>query len=352
MCTGAHAGRARRASRRLRAVRCLLPAAPGRQPAPEVPSAAGRGVTRRLPRQQQDVLPGTGTAPHPAAPVPGLPHRENQRIRPADYGPAAAAVSAATPSRSGDRGNPGVVPRPPSHRQPHHLQCPAGAPPALVPRQDPLARRPLVARPADTLGRRRRRPARRDQRHDRPGDRARPSRLRRPQRPARPGRQRLPPLHGGRAHPAACPGAPARTPPDLPPARHLAARTGNPAVQRQRMPGHHGRRAPGTPAPRHCTIEQLIYARTQAAHTPDGQAGTARAWRRRIQALIDADPRTVTESCPQTLFLAAAYPETIATAAAATQAPAPTPQSPAAGGPTTTNRPRRSAVFLPAARSA
>ncbi len=71
---------------------------------------------------------------------------------------------------------------------------------------------------------------------------------------------------------------------------------------------------------RHCTIEQLIYARTQAAHTPDGQAGTTRAWKRRLQALIEANPRTITESCPHALFLAAAYPETIATAAAAIQA--------------------------------
>jgi hypothetical protein len=71
--------------------------------------------------------------------------------------------------------------------------------------------------------------------------------------------------------------------------------------------------------PVRCTIEQLIYARTRAAHAPGGQAGTARAWKRRMQALIDANPRTVTESCPQALFLAAAYPETIAAAAAAIQ---------------------------------
>jgi hypothetical protein len=36
-----------------------------------------------------------------------------------------------------------------------------------------------------------------------------------------------------------------------------------------------------------------------------------------MQALIESNPRTVTESCPQALFLAAAYPETIAAAAAA-----------------------------------
>ncbi len=68
---------------------------------------------------------------------------------------------------------------------------------------------------------------------------------------------------------------------------------------------------------RHCTIEQLIYARTRAAHTPDGHAEATRAWKRRLQALIEANPRTVTQACPQALFLAAAYPETIAAAAAA-----------------------------------
>jgi hypothetical protein len=67
---------------------------------------------------------------------------------------------------------------------------------------------------------------------------------------------------------------------------------------------------------RRCTSEQLIYARVRAAHEPNGQAGPVRAWKRRIQALIGSNPRTVTESCAQALFLAAAYPETIAAAAA------------------------------------
>ena len=72
---------------------------------------------------------------------------------------------------------------------------------------------------------------------------------------------------------------------------------------------------------RHYTPEQLIYARTQATHTADGQARTTRAWKRRLQALLEANPRTVIESCPHALFPAAAYPETIATAAAAIHAP-------------------------------
>jgi hypothetical protein len=63
---------------------------------------------------------------------------------------------------------------------------------------------------------------------------------------------------------------------------------------------------------RRCTIEQLIYSRNQAA--PENQAD--RAWKRRIMALIDSNPRPVTESNPQALFQAAAYPEAIASVAA------------------------------------
>jgi hypothetical protein len=64
---------------------------------------------------------------------------------------------------------------------------------------------------------------------------------------------------------------------------------------------------------RRCTAEQLIYARV---HAPAGQTGSERAWKRRTTALIEANPRLVTESHPQALFLAAAYPEAIAAAAA------------------------------------
>jgi hypothetical protein len=61
------------------------------------------------------------------------------------------------------------------------------------------------------------------------------------------------------------------------------------------------------------TAEQLIYARVRA-HA--GQAGSERMWKRRTTALIESNPRSVTESSPQALFLAAAYPEAIAAAAA------------------------------------
>jgi hypothetical protein len=59
----------------------------------------------------------------------------------------------------------------------------------------------------------------------------------------------MPPLRNRTPHPAAGPGAPARPPPGLPQARHLTLRAGSPAVQRQRLPRHPGRRAPGPPAP-------------------------------------------------------------------------------------------------------
>jgi hypothetical protein len=63
---------------------------------------------------------------------------------------------------------------------------------------------------------------------------------------------------------------------------------------------------------RRCTIEQLIYAKIQAAASRDD-----RAWKRRTLALIKSNLRQVTESSAQALFQAAAYPETIAAAACA-----------------------------------
>ena len=63
---------------------------------------------------------------------------------------------------------------------------------------------------------------------------------------------------------------------------------------------------------RHCTIEQLIYAKVQAAHAPWNPAQPT-SWKHRLQALIDSNPTT--QSCPPAFLLAATYPETIATAA-------------------------------------
>ena len=62
---------------------------------------------------------------------------------------------------------------------------------------------------------------------------------------------------------------------------------------------------------RRCTIEQLIYARIQA---PADQAG--HAWKRRTAALIESNPQPVTETSPQALFQAAAYPDAVAAACA------------------------------------
>jgi hypothetical protein len=58
-----------------------------------------------------------------------------------------------------------------------------------------------------------------------------------------------------------------------------------------------------------CTAEQLIYSRIQAAAARDDHA-----WKRRTLALIESNPRQVTESSAPALFEAAAYPEAIATA--------------------------------------
>jgi TniQ len=83
---------------------------------------------------------------------------------------------------------------------------------------------------------------------------------------------------------------------------------------------------------RRCTIEQLTYSRLQAAAGQDDHA-----WKRRTLALIETNPRQVTESSAQALFQAAAYPEAIAAAAGGLHPPAnagPWPQAwHAASGP-------------------
>lgn len=63
---------------------------------------------------------------------------------------------------------------------------------------------------------------------------------------------------------------------------------------------------------RRCTIEQLIHSRAQA---PAGQDD--RAWKRRAMALIESNPRRVTEAGAQALLQAAAHPEAIAAAVTA-----------------------------------
>ncbi len=60
---------------------------------------------------------------------------------------------------------------------------------------------------------------------------------------------------------------------------------------------------------RQSTIEQLIYAQVQAAA---GQPGPERAWKHRTVTLIESNPRPVTESSPQAMFLAASSPEAVA----------------------------------------
>ena len=68
---------------------------------------------------------------------------------------------------------------------------------------------------------------------------------------------------------------------------------------------------------RRLTVEQLIYSRTQATTGQDDHA-----WKRRTLALIESNPRQVTESSAQALFQAAAYPEAIAAAEGSLHPPA------------------------------
>jgi hypothetical protein len=64
---------------------------------------------------------------------------------------------------------------------------------------------------------------------------------------------------------------------------------------------------------RRCTAEQLVHARIQAARQPGSAAQIS--WKQRMQTLITSNPRAVIESCPQELFTAAGYPETVTTTA-------------------------------------
>ena len=71
-----------------------------------------------------------------------------------------------------------------------------------------------------------------------------------------------------------------------------------------------------------CTTEQLVYSKIQATAGQDD-----RAWKRRTLALIESNPRQVTESSAPALFQAAAYPEAIAAAAGGLHRPAKLTQS-------------------------
>jgi hypothetical protein len=111
-------------------------------------------------------------------------------------------------------------------------------------------------------------------------------------------------------------GPPARPPPGLPQARHLAVRPGTPQFSVRGCPDILAAERQARHLLRHRTIEQLIYSKIQAAAGQDDHA-----WKRRTLALIETNPRQVTESGAQALFQAAAYPEAIATAVAACASP-------------------------------
>jgi hypothetical protein len=55
------------------------------------------------------------------------------------------------------------------------------------------------------------------------------------------------------------------------------------------------------------SIEETVYATVQA---PEGR--DEHAWKRRTAALVKSNPRTLTETSPQALFQAAAYPDAVA----------------------------------------
>lgn len=57
------------------------------------------------------------------------------------------------------------------------------------------------------------------------------------------------------------------------------------------------------------SIEETVYATVQA---PEGR--DEHAWKRRPAALVKSNPRTFTETSPQALFQAAAYPDAVAAA--------------------------------------
>ena len=194
--------------RRLRAVRRLLPAATGRRPAP-ADACPARRAFRLGPRQRQvNALPRAGAPRHPGAPVSRLPPGEHER------------VLTASPSRAPSRSQC----RPPGG-QPHRSQAAAARPGPRRPAQDRWPHRSSLAHSRAAMPPQVAVSAAAAASH--PGDGSRPGR---------------PPL-------ASRLGPPARLPPGLPQARHLAVRAGNTAVQRQGLPGHPGRRTPGPPPP-------------------------------------------------------------------------------------------------------
>jgi len=92
------------------------------------------------------------------------------------------------------------------------------------------------------------------------------------------------------------------------------SRTGTPQFSVSGCPGIMAAERQARRLLRHSTAEQLIHARIRAAQEPGGPAAQL-AWKQRTHALITSNSRTVVESCPQELFAAAGYPETVATAA-------------------------------------
>jgi hypothetical protein len=91
------------------------------------------------------------------------------------------------------------------------------------------------------------------------------------------------------------------------------SRTGTPQFSVSECPGIMAAERQARRLLRRCTTEQLIHARIQAARQHSSAAQIS--WKQRMHALITSNPRAVIESCPQELFTAAGYPETVTTTA-------------------------------------
>ena len=278
----------------------------GRDLRPRLPGSTRATFYRALERHE-----------HPAAPVPAT--ATSARISGYVLQPPARQPQPfplPVPGCPGERGNAGLVPRPPRRRQPDQPRCPARHPPALVPRSRPggttTAGSMTSSRPGQTTP-----------------PRASPWSAAQPPQPSR---TRFPPSAGSAASPSGP--SPHAASAQQPAASSSRSRSTFPPTTRSASgtasgcPGREHRSSASAGCPdildaerrarrllRRCTIEQLIYSTIQA---PAGEAD--RAWKRRTTALIESNPRPVTESGPQELFQAAAYPDAIAAVCASRKA--------------------------------
>ena len=277
------------------------------------PRPAGRAHRPGLPRHQGNVLPGAGTP------------RASSRTRARDCHPA--SISGYSPLAAARSPQPSPLPVPAAPVAGETLASFLGrlaavnrtSPDALLDILPPWFR--IKARWHDdrwqpgqliALGRRRRRQTRRDQRLNHRSHQERASRLR---REAQAGPSGPSPHAASARRPAA---SSSRSRSTCPPTTRSASGTAS------GCPGREHRSSASADAPtswppsaRHAGSSAAApssSSSTPGSRHPAGEPTSA--WKRRTTALIESNPRPVTESGPQELFLAAAYPEAIAAAAA------------------------------------